>query len=315
MQHVMVTGVNGFVGRHVARELHQRGSAVIGIGHSGPAHPEIHQLLADYHQCDLTDEEAVAQLPLKNINAIINLAGLAKVGESFADPERYTITNVNVLNIISKKLLEVNPEARVIAVSTGAVYDANQPLPLREDSRLISEGSPYALSKILMEQAGQDLIRQGLKCAIVRPFNHIGPGQEPGFLLPDLYEKAMEAHRKGTVVKTGNLTTKRDYTDVRDITRAYADLALADNLKHDTYNVCSGQSLAGQALLDLLLQELKLENRITVEVDETLIRPSDPTELFGNYQRLYEETGWRPTIPIEQTVRDFVAYKQEKLRF
>src|SRR5690606_2879114 len=122
-------------------------------------------------------------------------------------------------------------------------------LPLTEDSKLTENSSPYSQSKKLMEEAAQNLRSQGLDCVVARPFNHIGPGQLGGFLVPDLYEKIRVASKSGGNILVGNLKTKRDYTDVRDIVKAYADLAASETLDYDVYNVCSGQSRSGEEIL------------------------------------------------------------------
>lgn len=306
MPNVLVTGVNGFVGQHLARELHSRGCGVIGTGHSEPAAPSIAELLENYVACDLTDAAQVERLPLDKVDAVISLAGLANVGGSFDRPDEYKHVNVAVLATVCDRLLSLGAAKRVIAVSSGAVYDPNQPQPLSEDSRTVQDGSPYALSKLLMEQSAADFRKRGLDCVIVRPFNHSGPGQRAGFIIPEVYKKIRNAQSTGEPVLVGNLKTKRDYTDVRDIVRAYTDLALAERLEHDTYNVCSGRSVSGQAIVDLLCKELGVEN-IKIAVDQSLLRPNDPPELYGTYARLKAATDWQPVIPLEQTIKDFVA--------
>ena len=307
MLKVLVTGVNGFVGKHIVPELKSRGHEVIGLAHSGPADERISGLLSEYYECDLTKPDEVAKLPLDTINAVINLAGLANVGESFADPEKYKDVNVGILKVLGEALVAMKSGARVIAVSTGAVYDSNQPLPLRETSKTILDGSPYAISKLLMEETAEELRNDGLDCVVVRPFNHFGPGQLPGFLIPDLYQKIMHAKENREPVKVGNLATRRDYTDVRDIVKAYTDLALAETLGFDTYNVCSGKSRSGQEILDYMLEGLGA-SELEIEIDQSFIRPSDPPDLRGSYARLKEETGWEPVIPFGQTIKDLIKY-------
>lgn len=306
-QNIMVTGINGFVGKHLARELSLGGHKVIGVSREPTIHPLLTELVSDYYVCDLCDEFAVDTLPLKDVDAIINLAGLAKVGDSFANPDLYMRINVAVISVIGRKLLSIGSKATVIAVSTGAVYDANQAMPLTEESRLINTGSPYALSKIAMENEVMALRNQGLNCAIVRPFNHIGPGQEGGFLVPDLYKNITEVSKTNDVLKVGDLTTRRDYTDVRDVVKAYAGLATAAQLGHAVYNVCSGRSIAGKQILDLLIATIGQTGKIAVEQDSSLIRPDDPKDLYGDNQRLYAQTGWQPTIPLAQTIHDVIT--------
>jgi GDP-4-dehydro-6-deoxy-D-mannose reductase len=305
MLKVLVTGVNGFVGKHVVHELHERGHSVVGLAHSGTAHPEVKDLLADYVLCDLADKAKVDALELDGVDAVINLAGLAQQGASFEQAERYKKINVAVLENMGKRLLEQKSKARVIAVSTGAVYASTQPLPLTESSKTFG-GSPYAESKLLMEKAAAALRKKGLDVVVVRPFNHIGPGQGEGFLVPDLYKKLVAFKKSGQTVKVGNLKTKRDYTDVRDIAKAYADLALSETLEYPLYNICSGASRSGLDILNLLLKEMDLAGQIITEVDPDLTRMSDPSELVGSNKRLAEETGWEPEIPLEKTIRDFV---------
>jgi GDP-4-dehydro-6-deoxy-D-mannose reductase len=303
---VLITGVSGFVGKHLTRELKKLGSQIVGVGHDSQANSEIAGLLERYHSCDLTDKDAVSRLQLDDIDAVVSLAGLARVGDSFADPEKYRRINVEVFSVLAEELLKHGSKVRIIAVSTGAVYDSAQLMPLTEASMLISDGSPYAKSKILMEEAAQKLRLQGLDCVIVRPFNHIGPGQEGGFLLPDLYQKIQEAAKSGGVLKVGNLKTKRDYTDVRDVARAYANLATASHLEHSLYNVCSGRSLEGEEILNLLLKRMNMTGKIKAVQDPSLIRPTDPLDIYGSYERLQKETAWQPQIELDQTTEDFV---------
>ena len=307
MLKILVTGVNGFVGKHLLRELKSRGYKVIGLGHESPARPVVQELADDYEACDLTDEAQVAAIDLEGINAIINLAGLANVGASFDAEELYKKVNVDVLAKLGERLLAMKSRTRLVAISTGAVYDPNQPVPLTESSKIIEHGSPYALSKIIMETVARELQAKGLDCIIVRPFNHTGPGQAPGFLIPDLFQKLTKFKETGEPVKIGNLTTKRDYTDVRDIVKGYADLAVAETLEFDLYNICSGKSRSGQEILDLMLNAMDLKGKVEVAVDQSLIRPNDPPDLHGSNQRLREETGWEPTIPLETTINDFAA--------
>jgi GDP-4-dehydro-6-deoxy-D-mannose reductase len=307
---IVVTGINGFVGRHLTRELASRDHQVIGLGQDQAA-AEIKQLLADYHRCDLTDPAQVARLPLERVDAVINLAGLARQGESFDAEATFKKVNVEVVTHLGEKLLLANPQARLIAVSSGTVYDPHQPLPLTEQSKTTQSGSPYAMSKLMMEAAVRDLRERGLQCIIVRPFNHTGPGQGPGFLIPDLFQKLTAFKETGEAVRVGNLSTKRDYTDVRDVAKAYADLAASETLEFDLYNICSSQSHAGQEILDIMATSMGLQDAVKVETDQSLIRPTDPLDVYGSYDRLREETGWEPEIPLEQTIQDFINAQKE----
>lgn len=305
---ILVTGINGFVGKHLARELAGRGVDVIGVGQREPtASPDISDVLKGYFQCDVTDKDQVVALPLQDIDCVINLAGLANVGASFDNPDLYMKINVEVLSVLGEELFSANPSARMIAVSTGALYDPRQPMPLSEDSKVITDGSPYALSKLAMEETARSLRESGQDCIVVRPFNHIGPGQGLGFLIPDLAEKLKNADPKNPRITAGNLKTIRDYTDVRDIARAYADLATADSLSHELYNVCSGTGLSGEDIVKELCDAFSMDfEKFVIDVDQSLIRPSDPTKIIGDNSRLKTDAGWRPSIPLSTTVKDIV---------
>lgn len=304
---ILVTGVSGFVGQHLAREMRDHSCVVIGVGHSKVS-SEVNPYLDSYHQCDLTDKAAVAKLPLKDIDVVVNLAGLANVGQSFKQPELYQKVNVGVLANIAKVLRQQKGHARILAISTGAVYDPAGNPPFAETAKLVAKDktSPYVASKLAMEKAAQTCTEQGLDCVIVRPFNHIGPGQRAGFLLPDLVQQITEAVQTDNhSISVGNLETKRDFTDVRDVARAYGQLALADTLKSNVYNVCSGRAVSGQSILELVQKKLGVTD-LVIELDNTKVRPNDPAILYGDYSRIASETGWKPTIPLQQTVNNFI---------
>jgi GDP-4-dehydro-6-deoxy-D-mannose reductase len=217
---------------------------------------------------------------------------------------KYKAVNVGVLTNLCQALADKKLRPRIIAVSTAYVYDPRQALPITEQSKLIDDGSPYAESKLAMEEAIEDFRTKDLDIIIARPFNHIGPGQEPGFLVPDLFAKLKTAKK---IIKVGNLANRRDYTDVRDVVRAYADLAKAESLDFNLYNIASGKSVPGQQIFKLLLDNMGLTNKVQAVVDQKLFRPNDFADLYGSHQRLHAETGWQPQIPLQKTLEDFVA--------
>ena len=308
MKEIMVTGVNGFVGKHLARELYSRNLDVVGIGNENPVADEsISHLLSAYFQFDINDPDGVSKLDLTQVDCVINLAGLAAVGPSFDNPELYMCVNVGVLSVLGKELLRQNPSARIIAVSSGALYDPSQEMPLNESSKIIESGSPYAHSKLAMENYAKELCTRELDCVVVRPFNHIGPGQGLGFLIPDLVDKLKKTDKNNLKITVGNIKTVRDYTDVRDIAKAYANLATAKDLNHNLYNVCSGTGLSGEDIIKSLCIALNINfEKLQLEVDSSLIRPTDPLKIVGNSSLLQSDTGWKPEISIDKTVKDIV---------
>lgn len=305
---IVITGINGFVGEHVAREFKDAGYSVIGIGHDSTVNSKVENLLDAYISCNLLDESEVnARLNLKGIKAIIHLASLANQGDSFKEPRRYMTDNgIMTHNLLTKSGLD-GMAGRIVIASTGALYDPNQPLPINESSKTYPN-SPYAVGKLMAEDVTLYHRSLGLDSVIARPFNHIGPGQGEGFILPDLYQQLLSAKETGSLL-VGNIKTKRDYTDVRDIARAYAKLALAQTLKHSTYNICTGTSISGETILETLQDAMDVHD-ITVNIDQEKIRPTDIADIVGDSARIREELNWSPQIPIEQTIKDFVASKQ-----
>lgn len=302
MYKILVTGTNGFVGKHLSRLLKAKGHTVIGTGLDGLA-DELKDIVDSYvENVDLTNKDDVKKLRISSVDAIVNLAALAQVGASFGKQEEYSRVNTLVQTNIAEEIERSNPKARLVVISTGAVYDPRQMMPLNEGSALATKTSPYALSKIAMEHAMQSFIDRGMDAVIARPFNHTGPGQLKGFLIPDLIEKISGAN---STITTGNLKTRRDYTDVRDVVEAYTLLATAPTLKDKIYNVCSGTSTSGEEILKLLLGKLNKTN-LTTTVDQELIRPDDPEEIYGDNSRIKNEFGWEPKITLDQTLQDML---------
>lgn len=293
---IAVTGVNGFVGRHLVAELVAGGIEVVGLGHEDVPVPVG---LSDYVRQDLTQG-----WPHVDTDAVIHLAGLSAVGPSFSDPQRYLDQNSAMVTHLCEGVLTSGSRPRVLVVSSGAVYDARQALPFTEESR-IGFSSPYVVSKVLVESQVAYYSGRGLDAVVVRPFNHIGPGQGPGFLVPDLMAAARTAAEQGRPMTVGDLGTRRDYTDVRDVVRAYRLLATAEDLEHRTFNVCSGRSWSGRDLLAALAEAWPF-GEVATEVDPARVRPGDPREIVGSSARLEKAVGWRPETDLRDSVRDFV---------
>jgi len=304
---ILVTGVNGFVGHHLAHSLRSKGCEVYGVGLQPTPAEELKGILSKYFSLDLSDLDRVRQLPLAKLDGVISLAGLADVGKSFKEPEKYMEINTSVVSNISQCLIESSDNAvRHLAISSGAVYNSSQTPPFNEDSEVDSTSSPYVKSKLAMEKLCQGHRAQGLDVIIARPFNHIGPGQEVGFLLPDLVTQIKKSLLDGAPIMVGNLDTRRDYTDVRDVANAYSLLIMNKPLKSFVYNVCSGKSVAGNQILDTVLDVLSKDKKPQVIVDPGRFRPSDAPELFGSPHRLHAETGWQTSIDLNQTIHDFI---------
>lgn len=304
---VVITGINGFVGHHLAATLHSHNIEVIGIGRDRSASSQVRGLLSHYYQADLSKEWP----EISTADGIIHLAGLAAIGPSFEKPQDYITSNSSMVTHMAENYLGQSKKPRILIVSSGAIYDSHQPLPLTEDSA-VGFTSPYAVSKVLVENQAAYYRGRGLDIVIARPLNHIGPGQLDGFIVPDFFKKLQAVTTtEPTTIRVGNIKTRRDYTDVRDVVAAYHLLITAPRLKYNTYNVCSGVSVSGEEILELLKNAAQKPN-VTFEIDPALVRPTDAMEIYGDPARLQKELGWHPNVSLTKTIDDFVAYERSK---
>jgi len=295
---VLVTGAAGFVGGHLVRELGSNGHNVIATMNNGENPlPGILTIAADLNNYNEVEE----RIDFKKIDAIIHLAGLAVVGASFDRPRDYVAINTGIQINLFEACLRQGTNPNFLIISSGTLYDPKQPMPLNESSR-VAATSPYVVSKVAQESLAEYYGNRGFNYTIARPFNHIGPGQNLGFIVPDFAQQIVAGERgEISAIKVGNLDAKRDYTDVRDIVRAYR-LLIEGDAKNQTYNICTGSSVSGQKILELLLEKSRVQ--LSIEQDPNRMRPSDIPEIYGEYTKLTDNTGWVPTIPIDQTLSD-----------
>ncbi len=290
----LVTGAGGFVGRHLVAHLTACGD-------------EVHTSDPRDGGADVTDADAVRiELAELKPEVVYHLAGWADVGGSWDHPvETFRANAEGTLNVLAAAS-EAGVE-RVLAVSSADVYGKAEPdeMPLTEDSPL-RPSSPYAASKVAADYLGlQAWLGRGLAVLRVRAFNHLGPGQTDRFVASALASRIARAELDGgTALTVGNLTARRDYTDVRDVVRAYRLLVEAGE-PGEAYNVCSGADLAVQDLADELLALSTADLRL--ETDEALLRPVDTPVLRGSHAKLTAATGWEPEIAMGTTLADLLA--------
>jgi GDP-4-dehydro-6-deoxy-D-mannose reductase len=240
-------------------------------------------------------------------DVIYHLAALSHVGTSWNDPSG--VLNVNVLgtaNVLAAAREEV-PDALTLVISSAEVYGIVSPeqLPLTEDS-IVQPSSPYAASKAAAEVVALQASRGfSQKVIVVRPFNHVGPGQAPTFFVPALANRLIAAKREGrTSVPVGELSTRRDFTDVRDVVRAYR-LVATQGEPGETYNVASGVDRSMSDVAQMLLDAVGAQ--IELSVDLNLLRPVDVPVLRGDANKLRAATGWQPEMDFVTTINDVVA--------
>ena len=283
-----VTGASGFVGQHLVAHLAAMGDEVV------PAE----------HHIDVTDGEAIARAVADaQPDAVYHLAGLAHVQRSWSEPGEYLRVNAGGTLHVLEAARRCLPPPRVLVVSSAEVYGTIRPeqLPVGEDAPL-RPVSPYAASKAAAELvAVQAHLGRGTDVVRARPFNHAGPGQAPTFAVPAFARRIVAALREGAeVLPVGNLSARRDIVDVRDVVRAYR-LLVERGQAGEAYNVCTGRSVEiaelVRRMLDLAATDLRLE------VDADLLRPVDVPELRGDPTTLEAVTGWRPEVPLDDTLR------------
>jgi GDP-4-dehydro-6-deoxy-D-mannose reductase len=288
-----VTGGHGFVGPWLRAHLEEAGDEVV-------APPD---------GFEITDPDAVSRAVSGAApDAIYHLAAISNVVQSWQAPAHtFEVNALGTLHLLeAARALPAPP--RILLIGSAEVYGKVRPdqVPITETTPL-RPVTPYAVSKVAAEFLGmQAHLAYGLPVLSARAFNHIGPSQAGGFVVADLARRIVEAHRDGTkTLKVGNLSVSRDFTDVRDVVRAYR-LLIERGEAGEAYNVCSGRDIAIHELADRLLALSGAD--LTLEVDPDLVRAVDLPVLRGDPSKTEAATGWRPRIPLDQTLTDVLTH-------
>jgi len=262
------------------------------------------------HQGDLDLDDAeglINALREAAPDAVYHLAALAHVGESWADPRRTFAVNATGTLHLLEAARRCAAAPRVLLVGSAEVYGAvkTDGVPLHEDLPLVPV-TPYAASKVAAEYLGvQYHAGYGVPVVRARSFNHVGPGQSGSFVVADIARRVAEAVKSGSrgPIRVGNLEARRDFTDVRDVVRAYR-LLVERGRAGEVYNVCSGRGVAVADLARRLLEVAGAD--LSFETDPELMRPVDVPVLIGDNRRIIRATGWTPEIDLDDTLRDVV---------
>ena len=288
----IVTGAHGFVGPYLTSHLEAKGDEVVGID----------------HEVDITDPSAVRsrfadELP----DVVYHLAAASHVGDSWSAPAQVVRINTEGSLNVLLAAVEAGVE-RVVLIGSAEEYGHVTPeqLPITEDTPL-RPVSPYGASKAAAEMLSSYIVRgRDLPVVCVRPFNHLGPGQSDRLVASTLAQQvARNELDGGDEILAGDLSPKRDFSDVRDVVRAYRLLA-EKGRPGEAYNVCSGRAVAIRELADILIG---LSTRpMKVQLDAERLRPVDVPILHGDNSKLVRDTGWQPEIPLEQTLADLLEW-------
>jgi GDP-4-dehydro-6-deoxy-D-mannose reductase len=292
---VLITGAAGFAGSHLADHLKEHGHELMGVGRTPESPVDF-----DYVTLDLRDPQQVEET-FKSFKPdwIAHLAADASVGQSWKDPAG-TMRN-NFESTLS--VLEAAGGATVLCAGSGEIYGPPQHLPVDETHELRPQ-NPYAVSKASVDiLCGFYTDAHDRRVVRTRAFNHFGPRQTDLYVVAAFARQIAEAEQAGNkevVVRTGNLDARRDFTDVRDVVRAYVLLLEAGEA--GAYNICSGTSRSAADILAALAQESPLD--VQHETDPARLRKNEVMEIRGSHDKLTTVTGWEPAIAFEQTIRD-----------
>jgi len=290
-----ITGARGFVGRHLAAHLAARGATVVELDVDGS------------RPLDITDRDSVVRrVADERPDTLFHLAARSHVGASWGDGDELTRVNVDGTRAVLDACVAAGV-ARVLVVGSAEQYGAvtADELPVRETTPL-RPITPYGESKVAAEAVARDVHREhGLAVVSVRAFNHTGPGQAPTFLVPGLAARIVAAEREGRdEIALGNGDPVRDFSDVRDVVRAYALLA-ERGTAGAAYNVCSGRGVrVGDLAADLVARSTR---SLRITTSDELVRSVDVPVMVGDNTELVAATGWEPEFDLARTLDDVLV--------
>jgi GDP-4-dehydro-6-deoxy-D-mannose reductase len=312
---VLITGATGFVGGHLTRALEAEGPSsfeIFGTAYPDAPPPSEHRLFF----LDLrSEEDAIKLVGELRPDWVFHLAAVSNVRRSWQMRRETIETNVLGTHNLLEGIRRSAPGARVLFVSSSDVYGSGDP-PVQA----LTEGAPvrivdpYAYSKAAGEMLCGFYERiENIDIVMARPFPHTGPGQAEDFVCSDWARQVagIEKGDSAPVLKVGNLDVRRDFSDVRDVVRAYI-LLLRKGRRGEPYNICSGKAIALREVLDFLIKESSGKTPISVEVDAAKLRKADVPFLVGSNRKITGETGWSPRIPMDQTLRDLLAFWRQR---
>jgi len=301
----LVTGATGFVGSHLLDKLADHAPLVAWHRPGGqPPDPNRH---IDWRGVDLLNQDDVlAGFEEAAPTQVFHIAGASQVVSSFDSAVPHFKTNVMGTHNLLEAVRRSGRPCRVLVVSSSQIYQVGDD-PIDENAPLVPS-NPYGLSKLAQDQlALLSWKEDGLDVVIARPFNHAGPRQAPAFAVSSFARQVarIEAGLEPPELLVGNLSTRRDMTDVRDVVEAYR-LMMASAPAGRPFNICSGRAWKIADLLEELLHAARVP--IKVKVDSAKLRPSDVPVVQGDASRIRSELGWTPKIPVEQMLSDTLEW-------
>jgi GDP-4-dehydro-6-deoxy-D-mannose reductase len=307
---ILVTGANGFAGSHLVDLLRASGELVVGWQRPRPSLST--RSTVELRNVDVLDAAAVErEMSALRPAAVFHCAGAAHVGDSWQASRVTLETNVRGTHHLLEADRRLALGARILIPGSATVYQASTE-PLHEDSPL-GPDSPYGVSKLAQEQLGVRAAAEGQHVVVTRSFNHVGVRQSPSFAAASFARQValIEAGAVDPVIRVGNLTTRRDVTDVRDTVRAYA-LLVEHGTSGVVYNVCSGHAVSTGEILERLCARARIH--VDVQSSPSLYRPHDAPVIIGDNALLVRATGWHPAIPLDQTLDELLEFWRLRMR-
>lgn len=307
---ILITGAAGFAGGHLIERL-GADRPIVGWFKPDTPHPR-DAAGVEWMPVELVDRSAVeAAVAAAAPTEIYHLAGAPSVETSWVNAVPHLQINALGTHYLLRAVERAAPRCRVLVVTSAQVYQTGDD-PIREDAPLVPS-SPYGLTKLAQDQLALQAASDGLDVVVARPFNHIGPRQTPGFAVANFARQVarIEAGLESPVMRVGNLETRRDMTDVRDVADAYVRI-VESGLAGRPYNVCSGRAHRMRDLLERLCELASVD--ITIETDPARLRPNDVPIVEGDSTRLRAELGWTPHIDLDQTLRDTLDWWRAEVR-
>ncbi len=310
---ILVTGITGFAGGHLAEALLARGSVELFGLSRRPQWPAEWQHLTEkvaLRSCDLADRAAIGAL-LHEIQPeqIYHLAGYAHVGRSFQEVEAAWTGNLTATLHLYEAVQQWGGRPRILFVSSGQIYgDPTRPDEVYDEHCLLRPASPYAASKAAADLASYQYSQApGLHIVRARPLNHIGPRQSTQYAVANFAQQiaAIERGQRPPLVETGNLSPCRDLTDVRDVVQAYL-LLMERGRSGEVYNVGTGAVCSMQQVLDRLRALARVQVQVRPRAEQ--MRAGEVAALRTDAAKLRRETGWAPRYSLEQTLQDTLDY-------
>lgn len=315
---VLITGITGFVGSHLTEYLlDQKEYQIFGTARPRSNTANINHLREKINifSADILDSHSIYELVKKvKPDYIFHLAAQSFVPASWTSPANTMEINVNgTIHLFEAvRKLDINPIIQIACSSEEYGLVKKNELPVNEESPF-RPLSPYAVSKVAMDLLGYQYFKSyGMKIIRTRTFNHTGPRRAETFVCSNFAKQIAEIEKgiKKPVIKVGNLEAQRDFTDVRDVVKAYL-LAVQKGRPGQDYVICSGKAWKIQKVLEMLVKISGV--KVRVQKDPEKMRPSDVPILLGNYAKFQKATGWKPTIPFGQTLKDILNYWRERV--